>query len=184
MDTTFLFEGKAAIVAGGASGIGKAIAAGLLAAGGKVTILDIDSEGCGAVLRELGGGRRDRMTSVVCDIRDAGSVAKAVEEAIGKFGVPDAKAALVTLTKVLANEWFAYGISVNALCPGPANTPFVNGYYKAHPEIASSIIARTPAGRIAEPEDFVGPALFLLSSSSDWIVGEAIVCDGGKSLNG
>jgi len=99
MDTVFSFEGKVAIVAGGASGIGKAIAAGLLAAGAKVTIFDIDREGCGAAVRELGGDSRERITSTVCDIRDAGSVAKAVKEAIGKFGVPDFLVNSVAVTK-------------------------------------------------------------------------------------
>ena len=261
MDTTFLFENKVAIVAGGASGIGKAIAKGLLAAGARVAILDIDREGCSALSRELGEEYGNRIMTAYCDLCDVKSVTEALGEAIGRFGAPDflvnsvavtkrkpaldlaedeinaiistnfsgvfrlcrhvaaamigaadpkrgrrkilniastgamqgsknfsaynaSKAALVTLTKVLANEWFASGISVNALCPGPTNTPFVSGYYEAHPEIVAGIKARTPAGRIAEPEDFVGPALFLLSSSSDWIVGEAILCDGGKSLNG
>lgn len=270
MDARFSFEGKTAIVAGGASGIGKAIALGLAAAGAKVSIFDIDSERSELTLRAIaegggyGDGRdncRDRAIALSCDIRDAHSIEKALEEAIEKFGVPHflvnsvavtrrkpafelsdeeiddiiltnfsgvfrlcrhvaakmanrsdgfagrakilniastgamqgsknfsaynaSKAALVTLTKVLANEWYASGINVNALCPGPTDTPFVSGYYEAHPEIVAGIVSRTPAGRIAEPEDFVGPALFLLSSASDWIVGDAILCDGGKSLNG
>ncbi len=261
MDTKFCFTFKSAIVSGGASGIGKAIAAGLLAAGARVTILDLDQKACDKAVLELSASFPGRVSAFCCDLRDAESTRFALDSVVRKFRVPDflvnsvavtarkpaldlsdaeienifatnfsgvfrlcrlvaekmpanvvssstrrkilniastgamqgsrnfsaynsSKAALVTLTKVLANEWYASGINVNALCPGPTNTPFVQDYYDAHPEIVAGIISRTPAGRIAEPEDFVGPALFLLSSSSDWIVGEAIVCDGGKSLNG
>ncbi|MCE1197148.1 SDR family oxidoreductase [bacterium] len=261
METKFFFESKTAIVSGGGSGIGKAIAKGLFDSGANVFILDIDRDRCAAAVREIGGETGGRVKASFCDIRDAASVAEAVDTAIADFGIPDflvnsvavtkrkpalelseeeidtilstnfsgvfrlcrhvaarmmeqskrcggrrkilniastgamqgsknfsaynaSKAALVTLTKVLANEWCSAGINVNALCPGPTNTPFVSGYYDEHPEIVAGIISRTPAGRIAQPEDFAGPALFLLSSSSDWIVGEAIVCDGGKNLNG
>lgn len=99
-------------------------------------------------------------------------------------GYNASKAALVTATRVLANEWKSRGIHVNALCPGPTRTPFVEDYYAAHPEIVSSIISRTPAGRIGEPHDHIGPVLFLLSEASAWITGEAIASDGGKGLNG
>ncbi|HUX14082.1 MAG TPA: SDR family oxidoreductase [Spirochaetia bacterium] len=99
-------------------------------------------------------------------------------------GYNASKAALVTATRVLANEWISHGIHVNALCPGPTRTPFVERYYADHPEVVESIIGRTPAGRIAEPADHVGPVLFLLSDASSWITGEAVASDGGKGLNG
>ena len=98
-------------------------------------------------------------------------------------GYNSSKAALVAATRIFANEWYGRGVIANALCPGPTRTAFVEAYYREHPDLVASIVGKTPAGRLAEPRDHVGPVLFLLSDASDWIVGEALASDGGKGLN-
>ena len=99
-------------------------------------------------------------------------------------GYNSSKAALVSVSRVMANEWCTQGVRVNCVCPGPTDTAFVADYYRTHPELVESIMRRTPAGRLAQPADHVGPVLFFLSDASDWIVGEALTADGGKGLNG
>jgi NAD(P)-dependent dehydrogenase (short-subunit alcohol dehydrogenase family) len=97
-------------------------------------------------------------------------------------GYNSSKAALVNATRIMANEWCPKGIIVNAVCPGPTLTPFLP-YWKDAARV-QAVANKTPAGRVADPEDIVGPVLFFLSSASNWIVGQPLAADGGKSLNG
>lgn len=87
-----------------------------------------------------------------------------------------AKAGLMQLTKAMAAELAAKGIRVNALAPGPVDTDMVrnNG-----PEAAASMAASTVLGRLAAPEEMVGPALFLLSDAASYVTGSVLVADGG-----
>jgi 2-deoxy-D-gluconate 3-dehydrogenase len=89
-----------------------------------------------------------------------------------------AKSGLAGVTKLLANEWAAKGINVNAIAPGY----FVTNNTKAlrQDEARSrDILARIPAGRWGEPGDLGGAAVFLASSASDYIHGVIIPVDGG-----
>ena len=125
------------------------------------------------------GGKDDKMRKIV-NIASTG----AWQGSANYGGYNSSKAALVNASRVMANEWYAQGVNVNVLCPGPTWTPFLAPHYNKNPGLMEAVIKRTLAGRIAEPEDHVGPVLFLLSPASDWIVGQAIASDGGKGLNG
>jgi NAD(P)-dependent dehydrogenase (short-subunit alcohol dehydrogenase family) len=92
------------------------------------------------------------------------------------------KAALVNASRVMANEWYKKGIIVNSVCPGPVRTAFLP--YLDDAERVKSISDKTPAGRLGEPGDIVGPVMFFLSNISDWIAGQPLAADGGKGLNG
>jgi 2-dehydro-3-deoxy-D-gluconate 5-dehydrogenase len=88
------------------------------------------------------------------------------------------KAGLAGLTKLLANEWAAKGINVNAIAPGyiaTANTVALREDAARN----QSIIARIPAGRWGNPEDICGAAVFLASSASDYVNGHTLAVDGG-----
>jgi NAD(P)-dependent dehydrogenase (short-subunit alcohol dehydrogenase family) len=93
-----------------------------------------------------------------------------------------AKAGLNHLTAVLASEWGPSGIRVNAIAPATTRTPRAVRQFAKEPEREASIIRRTPLGRIATPEDMVGPALFLASPLSDFVTGQVLVVDGGSML--
>ena len=72
-----------------------------------------------------------------------------------------------------------FGIRVNAIAPPTTRTPRAVRQFGKEPEREAGIIARTPLGRIATPEDMVGPALFLASPLSDFVTGQVLVVDGG-----
>lgn len=260
MEIRYDFSGKTAVVTGGASGIGRAVALALLDAGASVAVLDRSREKLAAIGTPPSGGG-GRLFPLNCDLTEPAGTEEAVRRTAERFGAPhflvnsvglnirksvfdlsdreleemyrvnvfgvfrvcrlvarlmadavkneggglrkivniastgawqgsrnysgynSSKAALVGATRVMANEWRELGIVVNALCPGPTMTPFVEDYFRDRPDLVASIVGRTPAGRLAEPEDHTGPVLFFLSGASDWLVGQAPAADGGKGLN-
>jgi 2-deoxy-D-gluconate 3-dehydrogenase len=102
------------------------------------------------------------------------------------FAAPYAasKGGIVQMTKALACAWAKDNIQVNAILPGWIDTPLTQAARKEVPDLNERVIARTPANRWGEPQDFVGIAVFLASSASDFITGAAIPVDGGYSSQG
>lgn len=87
------------------------------------------------------------------------------------------KAAVIHLSKSLAMEWIGRGVRVNSISPGYTLTPM-----NRRPEVADQveIFARdTPMGRLATPEEMIGPAVFLSSRASSFVTGIDLVVDGG-----
>lgn len=93
-------------------------------------------------------------------------------------GYAASKGAIGQLTKALANEWASQGINVNAIAPGYIATDNTEAL-RNDPQRAESILSRIPQGRWGEPEDFVGPTVFLASSASDYMNGATLLVDGG-----
>jgi 2-deoxy-D-gluconate 3-dehydrogenase len=88
------------------------------------------------------------------------------------------KSGVLGLTRLLANEWAAHRINVNAIAPGymaTANTAAL----RDDPQRNSEIIGRIPAGRWGTPADLAGPVVFLASNASDYVHGHTIAVDGG-----
>lgn len=90
------------------------------------------------------------------------------------------KAAVQMLTKVLALEWGAYNVNVNAISPGWFRTEMTEPGFK-DPAIAELRIASLPLGRLTDARDLGLLALYLASPASDWMTGQVIVLDGGES---
>jgi gluconate 5-dehydrogenase len=88
------------------------------------------------------------------------------------------KAAVNMLTRTLACEWAQHNVLVNALAPTVIETPFMDGHL-SKPEVAETLKKRIPLGRWGQPEDVVGPTLFLASEAANFITGEVILVDGG-----
>jgi len=88
------------------------------------------------------------------------------------------KAAIISLTKTLAAELGGDNIQVNAIAPGLVQTKFAQALW-GNPDLLDHVLARTPAGRIGQPDDMTGIALFLASPASDFMTGAVVTLDGG-----
>jgi 2-deoxy-D-gluconate 3-dehydrogenase len=100
---------------------------------------------------------------------------------VGGIRVPSytaAKHGVAGLTKLLANEWAAKGINVNAIAPGYVRTEATQAL-QDDPERSARLLSRIPAGRWGEPADIGGAAVFLAARASDYCHGTILVVDGG-----
>ena len=82
------------------------------------------------------------------------------------------------VTQVLANEWAAKGVNVNAIAPGYIETNNTQAL-RADPDRSAAILSRIPAGRWGAPHDIGEAAVFLLAQASDYMHGAIIPVDGG-----
>ncbi|KAJ5720653.1 uncharacterized protein N7483_008587 [Penicillium malachiteum] len=89
-----------------------------------------------------------------------------------------AKGGVAQLTKALSNEWASKGINVNAIAPGYVATD-MNTALIQDKDRAASILARIPAGRWGDPDDFKGSIIYLASRASAYVSGEVLTVDGG-----
>ena len=92
-----------------------------------------------------------------------------------------AKGGIVAMTRVMALEWAPYGIRVNAIAPCQFRTPAVSGLL-SEPDKLKQILDGIPLGRIGEPEEIMGPAVFLGSDASSMVTGQVLVVDGGVTI--
>jgi 2-deoxy-D-gluconate 3-dehydrogenase len=93
-------------------------------------------------------------------------------------GYTASKSAIVGVTRALANEWAAKGVNVNAIAPGYMDTDNTEAL-RNDPNRSTAILERIPAGRWGTAKDIAGAAVFLASSSADYIHGTVLTVDGG-----
>ncbi len=97
----------------------------------------------------------------------------------GVYGIT--KAAMLSMTKTLAVELGLSGIRVNAIAPGLVDTRFAAALTSS-PELREMFVGRTPLGRIAQPDDIAGTAVWLASDDSAYVTGQTIPVDGGYTV--
>ena len=93
-----------------------------------------------------------------------------------------AKAAVEGMTRALAVEWATHGIRVNCIAPGFIATAMSAKALNDDPERRNRVLARTPLGKLGEPADVAGAALFLASTQAKFVTGVMLLVDGGNSI--
>ena len=99
---------------------------------------------------------------------------------VGAYAV--AKSALLGLMRTMAVEWSAYGVRVNAIAPGWIETDITRSAVLGDPARLQRIIQRTPMGRMGQPDDVAGAAVFLCAPAAKFITGVVLPVDGGVSM--
>jgi NAD(P)-dependent dehydrogenase (short-subunit alcohol dehydrogenase family) len=247
-------EGRVAVVTGGCSGIGLATVRRFASEGAKVVIGDIDDEGGGQVVAELGGGAHATYVHVdVTDKDQVDALFRTAKDAYGSVDIafnnagispPDddsildteldawrrvqevnltsvylcckaalpymleqkrgsivntasfvavmgaatsqisysaSKGGVLSMSRELGVQFAREGIRVNALCPGPVNTPLLKELFAKDPERAERRLVHVPMGRFGEPEEIAGAVLFLASDDASFITASTFLVDGGIS---
>jgi NAD(P)-dependent dehydrogenase (short-subunit alcohol dehydrogenase family) len=191
---------RVAVVTGAGSGIGRETALRLAGAGHAVAVNDLVLERAQAVaeeIREAGG----EALAHAGDVTVEESVADLAEQArhwrarvdvlvniasiAGVVGLPmrnaysAAKAGVLMMTRTMACEWAAQGITVNAVAPGYIRTPMLQGLVKAGRVDESTLRSRIPAGDLGDAGDVASAVLFLASDAAGYITGVSLPVDGG-----
>jgi NAD(P)-dependent dehydrogenase (short-subunit alcohol dehydrogenase family) len=91
------------------------------------------------------------------------------------------KGGVLALSRELGVQFAREGIRVNALCPGPVNTPLLRELFAADPERAARRLVHVPMGRFAEPEEIAAAVAFLASDDASFITASTFLVDGGIS---
>jgi len=126
------------------------------------------SQAVGKIMKDKGGGNIINIASVSGLRPDMG---------MGVYCI--SKAGIVMLTQVLAQEWGQYNIRVNTIAPAIVKTRFSEPIW-GDPELYEKTVENITLGRMADPEDIVGAALFLASEASSYMTGQTLVLDGGR----
>ena len=93
------------------------------------------------------------------------------------------KHGVIGLTKSAAIEYAARGIRINAVCPGTINTPMVEKMLANEPESMKEILKEQPIGRLGQPEEIASAVLWLCSPGASFVIGHALVVDGGFTVH-
>jgi NAD(P)-dependent dehydrogenase (short-subunit alcohol dehydrogenase family) len=91
------------------------------------------------------------------------------------------KGGVLAMTRELGVQFARQGIRVNALCPGPVNTPLLKELFAKDPERAARRLVHVPVGRFAEPEEIAAAVAFLASDDSSFMTASQFLVDGGIS---
>ncbi len=91
------------------------------------------------------------------------------------------KGGVLALSRELGVQFARQGVRVNALCPGPVNTPLLQELFAADEDRAARRLVHVPMGRFGEPEEMANAVLFLASDESSFITASSFLVDGGIS---
>jgi NAD(P)-dependent dehydrogenase (short-subunit alcohol dehydrogenase family) len=104
-----------------------------------------------------------------------------VGAATSQISYTASKGAVLALSRELGVEFARRGVRVNALCPGPIDTPLLRELYSADPRQAARRLVHVPMGRFGEAREIADAALFLASDESSFVTASTFLVDGGLS---
>ncbi|ETN45528.1 uncharacterized protein HMPREF1541_09360 [Cyphellophora europaea CBS 101466] len=140
-------------------------------------MLDINLDGTFMTAREVGKHMIARGVRGCSIILVASMTATACPKPQKQAAYNASKGAVVMLAKSLATEWAPHGIRVNSLSPGYTRTPLIRGLLESdgRRDLVDSWNADIPIGRIAEPHEMMGPAVWMASDASSYLTGSDVV---------
>ena len=140
-------------------------------------VLNINLRGvffcCQAATPIMKEQRRGRILSLASIAGKIGGISAGVHYSVSKAGV-------ICLTKAFARALAPFGVTVNALAPGPIDTPMTQAF---PPDVRANFAQTTPLGRLGDVEDITEAALFLLSDAAKHITGEILDVNGGLLMD-
>ena len=129
---------------------------------------------CRAVLPIMQRQGKGSIINTASFVATMGSATSQISYTASKGGV-------LALSRELGVQFARDGIRVNALCPGPVNTPLLEELFAADPERAQRRLVHVPMGRFAEPEEIAAAVAFLASDDSSFVTASTFLVDGGIS---
>ena len=129
---------------------------------------------CKAALSYMRAQQRGSIINTASFVAVMGAATSQISYTASKGGV-------LAMSRELGVQFAREGIRVNALCPGPVNTPLLRELFAKDPERAQRRLVHIPAGRFAEPEEIANAVLFLASDESSFVNASTFLVDGGIS---
>ena len=189
MSYLFSLAGKKAIVTGGAQGLGRMIAEGLLRAGATVAITSRKADICEAAASEMGAlgtciplpadlSTPEAAVDLVARYRDAVGACHILVNNAGKTWGGEIDSFPDMMTRDLAGDLAARNITVNAVIPGFFPTK-MTAHMRDEDSVDAGLLAHIPLGRLGKPDDIAGIVVFLCSRAGAYVTGAQIPVDGG-----
>jgi NAD(P)-dependent dehydrogenase (short-subunit alcohol dehydrogenase family) len=125
-------------------------------------------------IEHMRAGGRGSVINTASFVAVLGSATSQISYTASKGGV-------LALSRELGVQFAREGIRVNALCPGPVNTPLLTELFAKDPERAARRLVHVPVGRFAEPEEIAAAVAFLASDDASFITASTFLVDGGIS---
>ena len=123
------------------------------------------------IMLEQGGG----------SIVNTASFVAVMGAATSQISYSASKGGVLSMTRELGVQFARQGVRVNALCPGPVNTPLLQELFASDPDRAARRLVHVPMGRFGEPEEMANAVLFLASDESSFMTASTFLVDGGIS---